>query len=91
MEVLVGLGACAIDITNKEVDPDIEVFIEDQLATRIGFRKWKNLKGEITVALRKGAKGMYDALSSMFHSTNWRKVSLGGVPIRRARGLQNEK
>jgi hypothetical protein len=51
----------AVPIKNADVDSDIRVFIEDQLANRSGLSKRAtSVKAEITKALLEGANGMYD-------------------------------
>jgi hypothetical protein len=62
-EALIDMGVHAISIANADVDFDIRIFIEDQLANRVGLSKRPmDVKAEITEALMKNAKGMYDCL-----------------------------
>jgi hypothetical protein len=90
----IDIGAYGIDITNEDIDSDIELFIRDQLASRLGFKRWEvDIKNEITAALKKAANGMYGLLffSSAFLSANSFKVPLGSLSIRRTRGLFNQE
>jgi hypothetical protein len=90
LKMFIDIGAYGIDITNEDINSDIELFIRDQLASRFGFKRWEvDIKNKITAALKKGAKGMYGLLffSSAFLSANSFKVPLGSLSFRRTRGL----
>jgi hypothetical protein len=61
VEALANMRVDAVPIKNADVDSDIRVFIEDQLANRSGLSKRAtSVKAEITKALLEGANGMYD-------------------------------
>lgn len=67
-EPLQDMGADSVDLAAESLNRDIEMYLDQELATNRKFKKWdETIRGKIKSTLRKGAQGMYVLLMLSLH------------------------